>query len=89
MKNLTSIARQYRELQALTKELEKQMDSLKQQMIADLDAKKVDKLQAGEYTISHMLYESNRLDSKRFQEEQPTLYMMYVKPSIVNRFQVA
>ncbi len=61
---LTSTAREYREIQAMIKELEAEADALKQNMIAEMDARKIDALEAGEFTIRWSLYESSRLDSK-------------------------
>ncbi len=86
---LTSTAREYRELQAQIKALEEQADALKQTMIAEMDARKVDALDAGEYTIRWSLYESSRLDSKALKADHADLYRAYTKSTTATRFSVA
>ena len=48
---LSTKAKEYRELQAMIKELEAEAEALKQQMIGEMDARNIDELAAGEYTI--------------------------------------
>ena len=86
---ITLKAREYREIQAMIKELEAEADALKQQMIAAMDAEQVDKLEAGEYTIRYSLYESKRLDSSKLKVKEPDLYAAYLKSTVSTRFQVA
>ena len=87
--DLTNTAREYRELQAAIKELEAEADALKQTMIAEMDARQVEKLEAGEYTIRWSLYESSRLDSAKLKAEHGDLYAAYTKLTTSTRFQVA
>lgn len=87
--DLTTTARAYRELQTEIKALEEQADALKQQMIAEMDARKLEALEAGEYTIRYSIYESGRLDSARLKQEQPDIYAEFMKQNIATRFQVA
>ena len=86
---MANAAREYRELQAMIKELEAEADALKQQMIAEMDARQVDELAAGEYTIRWTAYESNRLDGKALKEELPEIADRYTKIATSTRFQVA
>lgn len=86
---MESKARAYRELQAEIKALEEQADAIKQQMIHEMDARNIEKLEAGEYTIRWSLYESNRLDSTKLKTEQPDIYAAYTKVTTATRFQVA
>lgn len=87
--DMTAAARAYRELQAEIKALEEQADTLKQQMIREMDARNADTLQAGEYTIRWSLYESSRLDSAKLKAEQADIYSQYIKKTVSTRFQVA
>ena len=89
IKDMTNTARTYREIQAEIKELEAQADALKQQMIAEMDTRKVDALDAGEYTIRYSVYESGRFDSTKFKKDQPGVYAAYTKQNVATRFQVA
>ena len=86
---MTTTAREYREIQAFIRELTEQADALKQKMIAEMDSRRVDKLSAGEYTISYIVYESNRLDSPKLKTEHADLYNAYCKSSTATRFQVS
>ncbi len=86
---MTTTAHEYREIQAQIKALEEEADALKQQMIREMDAQQVDKLEAGEYTIRWSLYESSRLDSKKLKAEHSDLYAAYSKATTSTRFSVA
>ena len=86
---LSTKAREYREIQALIKELEAEAEALKQMMIQELDSRKVEELAAGEYKIRHSLYETSRLDSSKLKIDRPELYQAYIKKAMSTRFQVA
>jgi len=89
MTNIETTAREYREIQAEIKALEEQADTLKQQMIAEMDSRNVEKLEAGEYTIRWSLYESSRLDSAKLKVDHADLCATYSKKTVSTRFQVA
>ena len=86
---LTTTAREYREIQAMIKELEAEADALKQTMISEMDSRKLEELAAGEYTIRWSLYESSRLDSKKLKAEHSDLYAACTKRAVATRFRVA
>ncbi len=86
---LTSKARDYREIQAMIKELEAEADALKQQMITEMDTRNLTECAAGEFTIRWGLYESSRLDSKALKADHAELYGQYTKKTVSTRFQVA
>jgi len=86
---MATTARAYRNIQAEIKALEEQADALKQQMIQEMDARGVDELAAGDYTIRWNLYESSRLDSAKLRAEHGDLYASYTKKATATRFQVA
>ncbi len=85
--DMTATAKAYRELQAEIKALEEQADTLKQQMIREMDTRNIDRLTAGEYTIRWGLYESSRLDTAAI--KAAGLYEQYSKKTVATRFQVA
>ena len=87
--DMANTAREYRELQAMIKELEGQADGLKQAMISEMDSRKVDRLQAGEYEIRWGVYESGRLDTAALRRELPDVADRYTRPTTSTRFQVA
>jgi len=86
---MTAKAREYREIQAMIKELEAEADTLKIAMIAEMDAQNVETLAAGEFTVHWKLVESSRLDSTKLKTEQPDVYAAYTKRTTSTRFQVA
>ena len=71
---MTTTAREFREIQAQIKTLEEMADALKQQMIREMDTRNVEELAAGEYTIRWTMYESSRLDSAKLKAEHADLY---------------
>ena len=86
---ITTAAREYRQLQAEIKQLEEQADALKQAMIKEMDVRQIDELQAGEFAIKYKLVESSRLNSAKLKADRPELYADYSQSSIIARFQVA
>ena len=85
--DITTTAREYREIQAAIKEMEAQADALKQAMIKEIDARQADKLTAGEFTIRYTLVESSRVDTAKL--KAAGLYDSYAKSTVSTRFQVA
>ena len=86
---MNELARAYREIQAEIKGLEEQADALRQQMIAEMDARKVEALDAGEYTIRWSIYESSRVDTTAFKKALPEVAAQFTKQTTATRFQVA
>ena len=86
---ISTLAGEYRTIQATIKELEEQAETLKQSMIREMDAQQAEKLQAGPFEIRYTLTESNRLDSAKLKAEQPDIYAAYTKLTTSTRFQVA
>ena len=85
--DLTAAARAYRELQAEMKALQEQADALKAAMIAELDAKQADSIQAGEYTIRHTVFESTRVDTAKLKASG--MYAQFSTSGTALRFSVA
>jgi predicted phage-related endonuclease len=84
---LTSTARDYRQILAEIKALEEQADGLKQTMIREMDSRNAEELSAGEFTIRWSLYESSRIDTAAI--KAAGLYDQYSKKTVSTRFQVA
>jgi len=89
MKNLETLAREYREIQAEIKTLKEQADAIKQQMIAKMDKLNSEVETAGEFTVRWGAYQSTRFDTKKFKEAQPELYSEYVTQTVATRFTVS
>ena len=89
MLEITGKAKEYREIQALLKQLEEEADALKAEMIAELEAQGVDSLNADIFTIKYTAYKSNRLDTTALKNELPDIAARYTKVTEARRFQVA
>jgi len=87
--DLTTTAREYREIQALIKQLEAEAETLKQKMIAEMDVQQAESITAGEYTIRYSIYASNRVDTTALKKELPDIAARYIKSTVSTRFQVA
>ena len=89
MNEITTTARNYREIQAMIKELEAEAESLKQTMIREMDARQEEELAAGEYKIRYMVYESSRIDTTALKKALPEVAEQFTKKTAATRFQVA
>ena len=86
---ITSKARQFKELQIFIKQLEEEAEALKSVMIAELEAQNTDTLQADIFTIKWTAYKSNRIDTTALKNELPEIAARYSKTTEARRFQVA
>ena len=86
---MTTVAREYREIQANIKTLEEMADALKQQIIREMDTRNIEELNAGEYTIRWTMYESSRLDTTKLRKDLPDIASQYSKSMVSTRFTVA
>ena len=89
MNEITNKAKDYREIQALIKELEAEAEALKAAMIAHMEAQGADTLQADIFTIRWTAYTSNRVDTTALKKELPDVAARYTKTTEARRFQVA
>jgi len=89
MSELTTRAKEYRELQAMIKELEAEAEAVKANITAEMEALGVDTLQADVFTIRWTAYTSQRVDTTALKKELPDVAAHYTKTSEARRFQVA
>ena len=77
-------------LEAQKKELENQLESLKDEVKAELDKKKVEELVIKTYIIRYTSISSSRFDTKRFKDELgEDLYKKYCKEVASRRFTIS
>ena len=86
--DIEKIACDYRELLANVRELEAQAETLKQELIREMDSRQAEKLRAGAFEIRYNCVESTRLDAAKLKAEQSEVYAAYAKSSVSTRFQV-
>lgn len=78
--------RDYKDLLAEIKQLQEMADSIKAELIAEMDARKVDAVEAGSYTVRYIAYESSRVDTKAL--KAAGLYDQYSNKSTAVRFTI-
>ena len=86
---ISTKAREYREVQALIKQLQEEADALKAEITAHMDAEQTDTLQADIFTIRWTAYQSSRVDTTALKNELPEVAARYSKTTTARRFQVA
>ena len=82
-------ARELRELKAMAEELTAEITAIEDTIKAELTARCVEEMTAGEYKIRWTTVTSNRFDSSAFKKVLPDLYSQYCKPTVSRRFSVA
>jgi predicted phage-related endonuclease len=87
--DITKAAKDYRELQAMIKDLEAEADAIKARITAEMEARQTDTLQADVFTIKWTVYTSSRLDTAAIKKELPDVAARYTKTAEARRFQVA
>lgn len=76
-------------LEAQQKELESQIEKLKEEIKADMDAKGIEQQQAGDFLVRWTMVVANRFDTRAFQKEHENLYTQYMKQTTSRRFTIA
>lgn len=78
-----------KEWEALAAEAAAEIESLKDAIKAEMTARGVEELQAGQYIARYTEVISNRFDSTAFKKVMPDVYKAYTKPVTSRRFSVA
>lgn len=87
--DITTKAREYRELQLYIKQLEEEAEAIKQALIAEMEARETDNLHADILTVKYTTVKSNRLDTTTLKKELPDIAARYTKTTEGKRFTVA
>lgn len=87
--NLREAIKNYKELQRLAEELEQEMEAAKDSIKAELAARGVDELTAGEYKVRYTAVKSSRFDTTAFRKAMPDLAAQFTKSVESRRFSVA
>lgn len=77
-----------KELEALIKEAEAEVEALKDELKAEMTKQHTNEMQVGRYTMRWTDVASNRLDSKKLKETMPNIYDMFVGQSYSKRFSI-
>lgn len=89
MNDLLPLVEQYKEAQQLAEAAAAEMDALKEQIKAELEARSVDKLNVGTHKVSCITVTTCRLDSKALKAAAPELAERFTKSTTTTRFMVA
>lgn len=76
-------------LEAQQKEIEAQIEALKDEIKADMQERGVEQQVAGDFLIRWTTVVSSRFDSKAFQKEHAAMYSRYLKQTESHRFSIA
>lgn len=88
IEEITNKAKTLKELEAMAKQIAEEMESLKDELKAEMQNRNADELQADIFTIRYKAMNQSRLDSKAFKQDLPELYAQYTTTSTVRRFTV-
>lgn len=86
--DVVSKIEQLKELEALVREAEKEVEALKDEIKAEMTKRNTEELEAGRYVVRWTSVVSNRFDSTAFKKEMGELYGRYVKQSESRRFSI-
>lgn len=78
-----------KEWEALAADAAAEIEALKDAIKAEMTARGVEELQAGQYIARYTEVISNRFDSTAFKKVMPDVYKAYTKPVTSRRFSVA
>lgn len=84
---LTTLCREYRELQRMGEEIAAEMDALKDRIRAAMGEN--DTVTAGEYKITNKAVSSSRLDSVALKKALPEIAAQFTKTTVSRRFVIS
>lgn len=86
--DMVSKIEQLKELEALVREAEKEVEALKNEIKAEMTKRNTDELEAGRYVVRWTSVLTDRFDSKAFKAEMAEVYNRYIKTSESRRFSI-
>ena len=75
--------------EAMLEELKNEADTIRNSISAEMEAREVEELIAGQYIIRWTSVLSNRFDSTAFKKVMPELYKAYTKQPASRRFTIS
>lgn len=76
-------------LEAQQKEIEAQIEALKDEIKADMQERGIEQQAAGDFLIRWTTIVSSHFDSKTFQKEHAAMYSRYLRQTESRRFSIA
>ena len=75
--------------EAMMEEIKAEADSIRNSIKAEMEAREVEELIAGQYIIRYSSVLSNRFDSTAFKKVMPEIYKAYTKQISSRRFTIS
>lgn len=75
--------------EAMMEELKAEADTIRNTIKAEMDAREVEELTAGQYIVRYTAVLSNRFDSTAFKKVMPEVYKAYTKQVSSRRFTIS
>ena len=85
---MVSKVEQLKELEALIREAEAEVEALKDEIKAEMTKQETEEMNIGRYVVRWTSVISNRLDSKALKNEMKDIYNRYVKQTESRRFSI-
>lgn len=86
--DMVSKVEQLKELEALIREAEKEVEALKDEIKAEMTKQNKEEMSVGRYVVRWTNVVSDRFDSTTFKKAMPQVYGMYLKRSESRRFSI-
>ena len=74
--------------EAMMEELKAEADRVRNSIKAEMEAREVEELEAGQYIVRYTSVLSNRFDSTAFKKVMPEVYKAYTKQVTSRRFSI-
>ena len=88
-KDLTAKLEHIKTLQTMIDELNTEMESVKDEIKAEMTAQGVEEMTVSCYKVRYTSVTSNRFDSTAFKKTHAELYAQYTKPTTSKRFSIS
>ncbi len=75
--------------EAMMEEMKSQADAIRNEIKAEMDARELEEMIAGQYIIRYTSVLSNRFDSTAFKRVMPEIYKAYTKQVSSRRFSIS
>ena len=75
--------------EAMVEEMKAQADTIRNEIKAEMDARELEEMIAGQYIIRYTAVLSNRFDATAFKKVMPEIYKAYTKQVSSRRFTIS
>lgn len=75
--------------EAMVEEMKAQADTIRNEIKAEMDARELEEMIAGQYIVRYTSVLSNRFDSTAFKKVMPEIYKAYTKQVSSRRFTIS